>query len=567
MTRLAQFVATLTVAAGCIGEVADGEAPAVDVPRMTRPSESGGPAPTTAPATPGAPTATPGSAPRCDATIRADPAPLRLLTPLEYNNTVRDLLGDASAPLVVPPGAQGVSPALTESYMDIAERLAAKAVGQLDRLLGCQPQGPDAELACVRAFIQSFGRRAFRHAVDADEAAALLRLFTASRPSDGFAGAVELVVQGILQSPQFLYHVELGSAPVAGRPDVTPLSGDEMASRLSYFLWGTMPDDALARAAAAGSLGTLEGIAAQAQRMLDDPRAHATVARFHAQWLGLDQIDAASRDGKLFPQFTAGLRDAMKKETLTFLDHHVWEMGDVAGLFVAGARWVNPALAALYGLPAPAGTDFTRIGNDPAQHRPGLLTHASLLAINAKAATTSPVHRGLFVRESLLCQTLPPPPADVPPLPENAATNSTERERLAQHRAVPACAGCHGLLEPIGFALEGYDAIGRFRTMDGGRPVDSSGQLVGTTDADGPLADAVDLSRRLAQSQDTRACVTKQWYRYALGRRESDADSCVLARVDDAIARGGYRVRDLIVAITQADTFRYRQTIQKGVCQ
>ncbi|WP_437727915.1 DUF1592 domain-containing protein [Sorangium sp. So ce861] len=512
---------------------------------------------------------------RC-AEIRPGASPLRRMTRFEYNNTIRDLLGDDSAPadaFVVEEealgfnnqaAALGVTPLLAEQLMKASEAIAARAARDLERLLeGCDPavQGPEV---CADELIARFGKRAFRRPLTPAEGERFARLFAWGSAEHGFSTGVELVIQAMLQSPHFLYRVELGMPDPVGE-GVVPLSDHEIASRLSYLLWGSMPDDALFAAADAGELRTAEQIAAHARRLLDDPRARAAVANFHAQWLQLSNIDTLTKDPAVYPSFDAGLPALLRAETEAFLEHVVFDdaAGDVATLLTAPYSLMNAELRAFYGLPAgPAGAPdaLAIVPLDPSQ-RAGFLTHASLLSVLAKPNQSSPVLRGKFVRERLLCQILPPPPPDVDIQPPDVREGIPTRRRFEQHAADPSCSGCHKLMDPIGFGFERYDGIGLYREADQGVPIDASGEIGGTGGADGPFDGAVELAHRLAQSDGVRQCVATQWFRFGYGRAEQAEDECSMTQIQAAFAESGYNIKALLVALTQTDAFRYRRAL------
>ncbi|WP_437678359.1 DUF1592 domain-containing protein [Sorangium sp. So ce131] len=513
-------------------------------------------------------------------TIQPGESPLRRMTRVEYDSTLFDLLGDDSHParsFVAEEESLGfnnqaaalvVSPLLAEQYMQAAESIAERAV---DKALGEAPSCRDAAAgaACrdeVAAFITSFGKRAFRRPLAADETAELVGLFEAGlalgeAPDDARTG-LSLVLQAMLQSPHFLYRVEFGM-PDPVDEGVVPLSSYEIASRLSYLLWGTMPDTVLFEAAERGALGTAEEVAAQARRLLDHPRAREAVKNFHRQWLGLAKIDDIVSDGKdleLYPDYSDALLPLFKAETEAFLDHAIFEENaSVTTLFTASYSMMNRELAEFYGVEGgPKGDAFERVSLDPSQ-RAGFVTHAGLLSLYAKKDRSSPVHRGRWVRQSLLCQIPPPPPDNIPELPMKDTTKTT-REQFAQHVSDPGCKSCHTLLDPVGFGFEHYDALGRWRDKENGIPVDASGELT-QTDVDGPFDGAVELAHRLGDSEQVRACVVKQWFRFGHGRAEQSEDSCSLAQATEAFEASHYNIKALLVALTQTDAFRYRREI------
>lgn len=501
----------------------------------------------------------------------ADRTPLRLLSREEYNRTVADLFGDDSAPLEMDPASADVgydndalglsiSPEMLQHYQEVAEQVAQRAVaGGLETLLPCDP-AVDGEAECAAQAVRQLGSRVYRRPLEAEQAAALDEVYAMGAAGGGFAAGMQSAIEAMLLSPWFLYHVELGETPDdSGR---VPLGDWEVASRLSYFLWNSLPDEELRAAAERGELSTAEQVEAQARRMMDDPRASRGIRHFHRQWLELDELEGATKDPELFPAFDAQLREDLQEETLAFVEEVVRTGGDVMSLFIAPYTMMNARVADFYGVSGPSGEDFERVELGPT--RAGLLTHASLMAANAKSARTSPIHRGLLVRTRFLCQPLPPPPPDIPSLPE-ANPSLNERERLAQHREDPSCSGCHQLMDPIGFAFEHYDADGSYREMDvDGSPIDASGEIRASRDADGIVDGAFELSALLADSEGVRECVARQWFRYAMGRNEDERDGCTMGDIMNDFEAGEYRIRELIVAIAKSEAFRFRDPATVG---
>jgi hypothetical protein len=332
-----------------------------------------------------------------------------------------------------------------------------------------------------------------------------------------------------------------------------------MASRLSYFLWGTMPDEELFAAADAGLLGDKAQIEKQARRMLDDPKAHDAVAEFHTQWLDYDRIGNITKDPALFPEYTGALAQFMREEMRAFIDHAVFEAGTLTSLLTASQSYVNADLAILYGVELPQDAElgqFVQVDLDPSQ-RAGILTLGALMTINAHTNQTSPVHRGKLVREQLLCFTIGPPPPDVNPQAPQPVTGETARERFAQHSADDSCSGCHKYMDPIGFGFEHYDSIGRYRTEDEGIAIDAAGSV---TESDVPdFTDAIDLVNKLADSQDVQRCYVTQWFRFGYGRSEAKTERCAIQTLSTQFEESGGDIRELLVALTQTDAFLYRR--------
>jgi hypothetical protein len=336
-----------------------------------------------------------------------------------------------------------------------------------------------------------------------------------------------------------------------------PLTSYEMASRLSYLLWSSMPGDALFAAADADALRTPDAIAAQARRMLADPKAKTAVEDFFAQWLHVRDLDTVLKDPTVYPDFNSALRADMTSETLAFVDWVLWTSdGRVETLLTAPVSFINASLAKVYGVSGVTGTALQMTKLDPTQ-RAGILTQPSILTALAKPDRSSPVVRGKFIRERFLCQQVSPPPSNIIITPPKIQAGVSTREAFSEHDKVEPCKSCHVMMDPIGFGFEEFDGIGRFRTLDQGQPVDSSGTLL-YSDVDGNFNGAPQLAKMLAQSQEVRDCVALEWFRYGNGRGETTDDACSLDTLKKAFAAANYDVRELIVALTQTDAFRFR---------
>ena len=360
---------------------------------------------------------------------------------------------------------------------------------------------------------------------------------------------MRVVITAMLQSPKFLYHVEAGGETPGSSYSVDSYA---LASRLSYFLWDTMPDATLFRAAADGVLGDQNERERQVDRMLAAPRAREAFGRLHRQWLRVDQLDLLTKDGASFPSFTPTLALAMKNEVSDFANHVIFE-GDrrLETLFTASYTVTSdPELLAFYGSTTTAADGTHPL--DPSQ-RAGLLTRAAPMAALASSLEASPIKRGVFVRKNVLCQALPPPPQAV--TPPAVDRNASTRQRFAQHAANPACAGCHQLIDPVGFGFEHYDAIGAYQTTQAGLPIDATGELT-SSDVDGTFDGAVELSTKLARSQEVSDCVASQWFRFALDRTPTDQDECSVQQLRAALSASGGDLRELIRAIVASDAFR-----------
>lgn len=508
-------------------------------------------------------------------------SPLRRLTRFEYNNTVRDLLGDTTEPANAFPAeeeplgfsndaqALNVTPILAEKYLLIAEQVSARAAADIAKLTGCPADMADAAVlaGCATSFIEKFAKRAYRRPLTDDERAELQAIYAAAAalyaddPNPVVAAhreGIQMVIEAVLQSPAFLYRVELGEglSAVDAAGEIMPLTSYEMASRLSYFLWGTMPDDELLALAEADGLREKGQIAEAARRMLDDDKARDAVAMFHQQWLDYDRVSNVTKDPDLFPEWSPALGELLRQEMRSFVEHVVFdENGDLRELLTAPYSYADEELAAFYGKEV-SGDTFQMVSFAPEEHA-GILSMGALLSYYAHTNQTSPVHRGKLVREQLLCDVLAPPPADVMfQLPE-PDPSSTARERFSQHSADPACSGCHALMDPIGFGFESFDAVGRYRALENGEPVDASGKLTGT-DVNGTFNGVRELAETLATSDDVKSCYSKMWFRFAYGRGETEEDACNLQQLDQAFEQSGGNVKELLVALTQTDAFLYR---------
>ncbi|HEX4406422.1 MAG TPA: DUF1592 domain-containing protein [Polyangia bacterium] len=511
----------------------------------------------------------------CNGTTDAPVVPLRRLTQQEYANAVRDLLAmttpvstaDIPADENVGPFASNSVTALTDlgtqQYLDSAETLSTAAVATpaaLTALVGCDRTVAGAtDATCASQFIDRFGARAFRRPVADDEKARYVTLFTnAGNLSDG----IRLVVEAFLQSPSFLYHVEddPNSATPQAAGALVPLDSYQLAARLSFFLWTSVPDDALMTAAAAGTLTEAAALTAQVTRMLADPRAHDAIATFHTQWLDLGKLPSTTKDPALFPQFSPALRDAMQAETVAFVND-VMTNGDgrLETLLTAPYSILDGGLFDLYGVARPAGTTGpVRVQLDPTQ-RAGVLTQASFLASHAHENETSPVARGVAILRNVLCVALPDPPANVNNAPPDPAPGATTRQIFKLHESVASCAACHTMIDGIGLGFEAYDADGVFRATEAGQPVDTSGNVVAAPEIAGPFNGAVQLAQKLAGAEQVQQCVARQWFRFALGRLEGASDGCSLQGMFTAFDASKHDVRQLLAAIATSDAFRYRK--------
>jgi hypothetical protein len=510
------------------------------------------------------------------AAASTSPQLLRRLTHSQYNNTVRDLLGDYSRPADrFPPEdfvngfknqlrTQGMPPLLAEAYSAAAEKLALNAfrAGDVNGLLPCTPTSA-TDVKCRDQFVQGFGLRAFRRPLSDVELRRYATLFSAQAGKAGqFLEGARVVVEAMLQSPKFLFHAERGAG--------ARFRDYEIASRLAYFLWDTMPDRRLLDAAANGELRTAEGLERVARSMLDQPPARQAVDEFFAQWLRFDRVLGSVKDRRRYPEFTPELAAMMVQETRMLLDNLVWKDGNFMEAFTAEYRFLNSDLATLYGVPAPSG-EFELVQFPSASRRSGLLGQASFLASNAGPVETSPTARGIFIREQLLCQHVPnPPPGVNTQVPEPTVDRPlSRRQRLQMHFENPTCSSCHRLMDPIGCGLENYDAVGRWRESEviefestgpsgtpGKRvelPIDSKGEIAGL--ASSAFSEPSAIGRLLADSRACQECVVKQLFRYAFGRLETAADRETVRTTFTAFRESRFKFKELLIALVRAPQF------------
>jgi hypothetical protein len=500
------------------------------------------------------------------------PAPLHPLTRFEYNNIVRDLLGDASQPAsAFPPenevdgyrtnaNANHANPLLVESYLTVAEAVSARAVAE--RLTELAPCADGADpVACGQAFVASFGERAFRRPLLDAELQPLTNLFTSGN-QQSYAKGIELVVQAVLQSPQFLYRVDSlkAATPESG---AIALGSYELAARLAFSLWGSVPDTDLLAAARDGRLATPADVEREARRLLDDPRAHDIVRDFSEQWLDLKRLDGAVREGT---ELNVNVLNASLEQSLQhFLNAtYFGGQGSFEKLFTEPTLWVDGTLASVYGgSPAEDGGFLAQALEEP---RSGLLTQPALLTLLSHADQTAPVIRGVFVRERILCLPVPPPPPNVNAVPPDPDPNATTRERFRQHTEQEACSGCHRLIDGVGFGFERYDQLGRYRATENELDVDESGELLNTGEEglDGAFVGAAELSARIAKSPRARDCLAANWYTYTFGRQEQPEDSCSLTQLKQRFADSGGDLKELLVGLTQTDSFLYRPAMTEA---
>ncbi len=493
---------------------------------------------------------------------------LRRLNRNEYNNTIRDLVGVHFQPADDFPaddvgnGFDNIGdvltlpPLLMEKYLAAAEKITAEALKDPElkkRIFIATPDGKTTEEQAAKKIIENFARQAFRRTVTPAEVDRLATFVTLAKANgDTFDQGIELALQATLTSPHFLFRVERIRRP-NNKAIALPISEFELATRLSYFLWSSMPDAELLREARQDRLR--KNLEAQVKRMLASPKAQWLVENFGDQWLNLRNLKTAQPDPTRFPLFDDRLRGAMQKETELFFAAILHENRSVLDFLDADFTFVNEPLARLYGIPGIKGDEFQRVQLTGTE-RGGVLTQASVLTITSNPTRTSPVKRGKWILENILGTPPPPPPPDVPELAEGEALRGSLRQRMEQHRANPNCAVCHQRMDPLGFGFENFDAIGAWRDKDGTFAIDSSGQLPGGGSFRGPA----ELKQILkGRQQEFCRCLTEKLMTYAVGRGMESADRCTIDQIVNDVAKDGNRFQTLILQIVKSDPFQKRR--------
>lgn len=502
--------------------------------------------------------------------VKAKPrSTVRRLNRAEYNNVIRDLFGlDLRLANEFPADDVGegfdnlgdvlsLPPLLMEKYLDAAENTTRALMNDSEAWERVFPQLPRAqqefEEHAVRHSIQAFATKAFRRPAGDQELTRLLELYQLAREHDASpVESVAFAVQAILVSPQFIFRLEEDPS-VSTTDEPKPLDDFGIASRLSFFLWSTIPDDTLFRLAREGQLGDAERIAQQARRMLKDPKAKAIVDNFAGQWLQLRLLAGMTPDPDLFPDFDSELRSAMVEETSRYFAELVKNDASLLELLDSDYTFANQRLAEHYGIDQVKGEEFQRVRLQD-DRRGGILTHASILTLTSNPTRTSPVKRGKWILENILGTPPPPPPPNVPELEEGDELLGSLRERMQQHRENPSCAVCHRKMDALGFGFENFDAIGAWRDQDGRYDIDPSGELPGGMTFTKPA----ELRRILmASSRDFTSCLTRKLLTYALGRALSARDECLVDDIVRHVQQHEHRFSELVVAIVTSDAFRF----------
>jgi mono/diheme cytochrome c family protein len=494
---------------------------------------------------------------------------IRRLNRAEYKNTIRDLVGiDFKAADDFPSDDVGygfdnigdllnLSPLLFEKYMEASEKIVEqvfKLSYTRKRIVFCEPKEKKEYAECARKILEKFGSRAYRRPITDKEVERLLRLVEfAEKKGDNFEQSIQLAVRAVLTSPHFLFRIETDKEPNNPKA-VHPVNEFELATRLSYFLWSSMPDEELFENARKGTLR--KNLAVQVKRMLKDSKSRALVDNFVGQWLQTRNLMSMTPDPSLFPSFDGVLRKAMVQETELFVNEIIKEDRSILDFLDGNFTFVNERLAKHYGIKDIKGTEFRKVTLD--DQRGGVITQASILTVTSNPTRTSPVKRGKWILENILGTPPPPPPPDAGELSDDkeVVLKGSLRQRMEMHRAKPMCATCHQRMDPLGFGLENFDGIGGWRDKDGKFPIDSSGVLPGGKSFKGPKELRAILK---AKAPDFRRCLSEKMLTYALGRGLESYDKCALDDICAALVKNGDRFSSLVIAVVQSEPFQLRR--------
>jgi hypothetical protein len=503
------------------------------------------------------------------ASAAAVPAPggLRRLLRRQYINSVRVLLGEAAAQAAMPPedtslhGFDSIAaaelslpPSAVGAYEISARAVAQAAIrdpGRIAQILPCTPTGP-ADAQCHRQFVASFGRLAWRRPLNRAEIDRISAVAQAAAAAYAdFSTGLAYAISALLQSPNFLYLIEIGE-PDTKNPAVRRLTNRELLARVSFVLLDQTPDERLLDMASGRELEAAD-VRSLARDLLLRPEAKAALSAFYGELFRIRGIENISKDRTLFPRFNAKLAQAMKEETLRLIDDIVWaHNADARELLTADYTFVNAELAALYEVPVPSSGGFSKVLLPLEQMRSGLLSTSAFLARFAHPDRTSPTRRGLFIRTALLCEEIPPPPPGIDASLPRSSSSISLKAQLQHHMEDPMCSSCHALIDPIGLTLENYNAIGAFRTKDNGFPIDPS--VDGESDV-GSFASARDLGALLHDDPRIPRCMVKNLLRSALGHLDRSGQQPAIDALHEAFAASGYKMRELLVELVASPAF------------
>jgi len=506
------------------------------------------------------------------------PIAIRRLNTVEYENTVQKLLtvGAGTAATFLPDdqssGFQNMASALrvpqavAEQYQRAAKSLAAGVATNARTVAPCAD--PAGEAACAETYIRTFGQQAYRRPLSNDEVATYAKLFADERARTTYADGIGIIVETMLQSPYFLYKTEFGTGTGLDRK-LTPY---ELAAQISYLVTGNMPDDQLFAAAADDSLSTAAGREAQIRRLLPTATATPWLRGFVLEWLGITKSVVATKDAALFPTYDTGLHASIVEESRRFVDAIFNEgNGSVVSLFNADWSYADGTLASHYGVTGPTGAAWQKVTFSG--ERLGILTQAAFLTAHSKTNDSFPITRGKVLRTRVMCTAMPPPPPDIKIDPVPASATLTTRERFAAHSANPVCAACHTLIDPLGFGFENYDAVGTYRAMENGKTIDSSGEVRGIDpEVDGPFANGVEFARRIATSKVLKNCVSREAFRWGIGRVSLDPvidtsspdypkylrDKSIIDAMEAKMEGSNADMRELLTGLVGTDSYSFR---------
>jgi len=511
----------------------------------------------------------------CAAAVHPGTSLIRRLTRFEYNNTVLDLFGDTTQPATALPPETiprignvfgndaellSVTNNLALQWGTVAEGVGLRATTSpagLAKLPACA-KGTAPDDACARTTIDSIVSRAYHRALAPAELDELLTLEKTARGTGTFASGIAAVIEATLQSPEFLYRVEFG-VPATDAPGLRRPTADEMAARLSFLFWGSIPDDELRTAAKNGDLGTADGILMQAKRLVDAPQARPVVRFFFDNLLPISGITNLNRDPMLFPAF-AMIGSSLREETQQFLEHEIFDAtasGTWAGALTAPYTYVNGPLATFYGIPGVTGMAFQKAQLPDPTKRLGLLTQAGIMTGTIVTNQSNPVLRGSFIANKMLCKNIALPTAAAilaKVIIPSESSGKTARDRFTIHSSDPVCATCHKQLDPYGFALENYDPVGQWRDAEKGNPIDANVTLPGDTVAtNGPI----NLVKDIANSEEAQTCFATHWLEFGYGKTADQSDSCTQEALGNAFLKSKGNVKQLLLDLTQTEAFLY----------
>jgi hypothetical protein len=510
----------------------------------------------------------------CEA-VKPGKAQIRRLTRFEYSNAIRDLFGDTSNPGgQLPPetiaqhgnlfgndaALLSASATHAEKWGSVAAEVAGRATATPEALGKLAPcAATTADDVCARQVITNVASRAYHRDLQPAEVEAFLTMSKAAQGTGTWASGMAAVIEAVLQGPEFLYRVEHGVA-APDQPALRKPTADEMAARLSFLFWGTIPDETLRMAAKTGQLDTPAGVKAQAERLLGDPRAKSMVRFFFDNLLPISGLTNLQRDATRFPIYSLDFAAALREETQQLLEHTIFDTdspGTWNAALTAPHTYVNEQLAGFYGMAGVTGPEFRKVPWPDATKRMGLLTQAGIMTGTIVTNESNPVLRGSFIINKIMCMNvhLPTDPAVLAmvKVPENV-TGTTARERFTAHREQAVCAGCHALIDPVGFTFENYDPIGQWRDTENGVTIDASGSVPGV---DGAVNGPVELVNKLVTSDLVPECFAQHWLEFGYGKTHDEGDECVQADLNAAFKASGGNVKQLLVGLTQTDSFLY----------